>query len=76
MSENIEVSNGRNGENERSNNLSFHIQSNPEAASVDPYETGEYLYTYWGTEPYDVSHSKQAHTHTDELSKTVLENYL
>ena len=72
MSENTEVSKERNGEQDRSNNVNFHIQSHPEAASVDPYETGEYLYTYWGAEPSDASLSKQAQTHTNELSKMVL----
>lgn len=66
------ITKGRNGEDDRGNNVNFNTRSHPETASLDPYETGEYLYTYWGTEPSDVSHIKQAQIHTDELSKTVL----
>ena len=66
------ISKGRNGEDDRGNNVNFNTRSHPETASLDPYETGEYLYTYWGTEPSDVLLGKHVQTQGNELSKTVL----
>ena len=72
MSENVAISKGRNREHDRGNNVNFNTQTHPETASLDPYETGEYLYTYWGTEPSDVLLGKHIQTQGNELSKTVL----
>ena len=72
MSENVAISKGRNDEHDRGNNVNFNTQTHPETASLDPYETGEYLYTYWGTEPSDVLLGKHVQTQGNELSKTVL----
>ena len=72
MSEDVAISNERKGEYDRGSNVNFNIQSQPETASVDPYETGEYLYTYWGSQPSDVLLGKHIQTQGNELSKTVL----
>ena len=72
MSEDVAISNERKGEYDRGSNINFNIQSQPETASVDPYETGEYLYTYWGSQPSDVLLGKHIQTQGNELSKTVL----
>ena len=66
------ITKGRNGEDDRGNNVNFNTRSHPETASLDPYETGEYLYTYWGAEPSDVLLGKHVQTQGNELSKTVL----
>ena len=71
ISENVAISKGRNGEDDRGNNVNFNTRSHPETASLDPYETGEYLYTYWGTEPSDVLLGKHVQTQGNALSKTV-----
>ena len=72
MGENVAISKGRNNEHDRGNNVNSNTQSHPETTSLDPYETGEYLYTYWGTEPSDVLLGKHVQTQGNELSKTVL----
>ena len=72
MSEDVAISKERNSEYDSGSNVNFNTQSHPETASVDPYETGEYLYTYWGSQPSDVLFGKHVQTQGNELNKTVV----